>query len=398
MSTRPSYSASIYNNRLRTDTINGAQKAPVIDGTYLIRRSDRKVTSSSETPDFRRRVSQNLHLPENTYLVSHERASFPAGYPHLTLTYLPNGDQSVYTGPLPNGFGPDGYLQPPSQAINSTFTRLRLNALDKIKSMSFNAAQAFAERRQMANLVASSATKIAKAAMAVKRADFKAAKAILGVTQAMKLNSRKGFAGNWLELQYGWLPLLSDIHGAAEHLSRFNNPDLFPPRPVVSNGKLSYSDKVEPYSGAKTDRHSEVSLRVKYWVTVDSSHMRQLTTLGLTNPALLAWELLPYSFVVDWFVPVGKWLGTFDATVGLSFVGGFRQMYLKQDVSLTLASNFTYGDFQYTYDAKGHAEMVTLERVRENSFPSPTFPSFKDPFSVTHVANALALLTQVFKR
>lgn len=398
MSTRPNYNANIYNNRLRTDTINGVQKAPVVDGTYLIRRSNRIVTSSSETPDFRRRVSQKLHLPENEYLVSHERASFPAGYPHLTLIYLPNGDQSVYTGPLPNGFGPGGYLQPPSQAINSTFARLKLNALDKMKSMSFNSAQAFAERRQTANLVASSAIKIAKAVMAVKRADFNAAKAALGVTRALKLNSRKGFAGNWLELQYGWLPLLSDIHGAAEHLARFNNPDLFPLKPIICNAKLSYADKVEPYPGAHVERNSEVSLRVKYWVTVDSNHMRQLTTIGLTNPALLAWELLPFSFVADWFIPVGKWLGTFDATVGLSFVGGFRQMHLEQKVLFTLSSDTTSGDFRYIYDAKGHADMVTLERVRENSFPSPTFPSFKDPFSVTHVANALALLTQVFKR
>jgi hypothetical protein len=35
--------------------------------------------------------------------------------------------------------------------------------------------------------------------------------------------------------------------------------------------------------------------------------------LGLTDPLSVAWELIPYSFVVDWFVPIGTYLDNLNA-------------------------------------------------------------------------------------
>lgn len=36
--------------------------------------------------------------------------------------------------------------------------------------------------------------------------------------------------------------------------------------------------------------------------------------LGFTNPAAVLWEATPFSFVVDWFLPIGDYLKTLDGS------------------------------------------------------------------------------------
>ena len=43
-------------------------------------------------------------------------------------------------------------------------------------------------------------------------------------------------------------------------------------------------------------------------------------------------------------------------------------------------------------------QVVLLDRVKLNAFPTLSFPSFKNPLSLTHASNALALVMSVFKR
>jgi len=47
-----------------------------------------------------------------------------------------------------------------------------------------------------------------------------------------------------------------------------------------------------------------------------------LNRLGLLNPVSLAWELVSWSFVVDWVVPIGPMFQALTAPAGLSFVDG----------------------------------------------------------------------------
>jgi hypothetical protein len=43
-------------------------------------------------------------------------------------------------------------------------------------------------------------------------------------------------------------------------------------------------------------------------------------------------------------------------------------------------------------------ESVALNRTKLTSWPVQSFPQFKNPFSTTHVANALALMRTAFRR
>jgi hypothetical protein len=37
---------------------------------------------------------------------------------------------------------------------------------------------------------------------------------------------------------------------------------------------------------------------------------------------MVAWELVPFSFVLDWFIPIGSYLSQLDASAGMEFLGG----------------------------------------------------------------------------
>lgn len=59
-------------------------------------------------------------------------------------------------------------------------------------------------------------------------------------------------------------------------------------------------------------------LRGKSVFRVDNPFTRSLQEFGFTDPLGIAWECIPFSFVIDWFVPVGNWIQSWQPIVGMS--------------------------------------------------------------------------------
>lgn len=132
----------------------------------------------------------------------------------------------------------------------------------------------------------------------------------------------------WLEANFGWSPLVEDIHAAAEVLGSQPSVEYCtasakdPPRWI---SKLySYVKYDRPTGGPwgllydlKQDQYLEqISIRSGCIVRGVNPNAALLSGLGLTNPAYVAWDAVPFSFVVDWFIPIGSYLKSFDAFVG----------------------------------------------------------------------------------
>lgn len=123
-----------------------------------------------------------------------------------------------------------------------------------------------------------------------------------------------------------------------------------------------------------------------------------LASSGVTNPLLVAWELVPFSFVVDWAIPVGAWLESLDAMLG------YGECYTCT-ATLTRATWIGEGldyikpdGLKRTSDWQESQEVVRVDRSASAGVPLPKHPGFKNPASLGHMANGLALLTQVFGR
>jgi hypothetical protein len=144
---------------------------------------------------------------------------------------------------------------------------------------------------------------------------------------------------------------------------------------------------------------SEQGVYVRLDYKMDNPLLAQAANLGLTNPAALAWELVPFSFVADWFVPVGDYLNCLDAALGYSFLGGSKteRWMHHSKTEAGWRTGAVLNNLKYWRFSGAEKIVKTVVRTVYSSSPLPRHPGFKNPFSATHVANALALLGQVVK-
>jgi len=292
--------------------------------------------------------------------------------------------------------------------IASMRNRAIIRCLNQLKNQNVNYAQAFAERAQTAGLVANAAKKIAAAALDLRRGRFIKAAARFGVVpsgRSIKKFEKQGdqLAQSWLELQYGWKPLLSDVYGATKDLADRDANSANRYRITV---KASIKAKTASHSGMPATGYTgpllaEYGVYTRLDYHVDNPAMADLASTGILNPAVLAWELLPWSFVADWFVPIGSYLNAFDAAVGYAFDGGSSTSNWKYNFTGNIyrtgyhESGTTY---PYWYGLGIRRDTKHVDRIVYSSSPMPRFPGFKNPFSLTHLANSIALLVGTFKK
>lgn len=127
-----------------------------------------------------------------------------------------------------------------------------------------------------------------------------------------------------------------------------------------------------------------------------------LSETGFSDPNLLAWELCPYSFVIDWLLPIGNYLQDKSAFANLEIVHLHKTEFCKE--LITYERRFTSGKVTGGYmnmtDMKSGFIVEKINCVRQvitTGLPELPFPSFKDPTSLTHILNSIALLRQLRK-
>lgn len=203
----------------------------------------------------------------------------------------------------------------------------------------------------------------------------------------------KSLASRWLELQFGWLPLMSDIHAAYKLFGTAMTENM-PMRAVRMIGETHNTETYEGSPIRYTARHEwneTISVKNTVWYYINDSRLAWASSLGLLNPADLYWEKIPFSFVVDWFLPVGNLLQACTNMIGLTFLSGTRtstwegsckRTYLNDDMSLSSVSQ--------TFIGRSYNRGVI------SGWPIPN-PYYKNPFSSTRLADCIALIAQHLK-
>lgn len=282
----------------------------------------------------------------------------------------------------------------------------------KLKNEGVNIATNLGERAQTASLVASTCKRLHDGVVAARRLDPRGIQKALGLTRRQ---IRKGSPFDmWLEAQYGWKPMLQDVHAAVSQLSDREHGD-FPPIVTVKSGRTERDLFYREMSGSSSwgplvetwlkKRHEvEHKCFVRLDFTPDNGMLQTAAQLGLTNPAELAWELLPFSFVADWFIPVGDYLSQLDATLGYAFKGG--SITKKTTMKTRCESVRVVPIGSYPQEITGHAyplgtegRQFTFSRTIYSSAPLPLpWLSLKDKSSGQHAANGIALLASAFTK
>lgn len=375
-----------------------------------------QVRISNSTPGFGRankyKKGTNVDLPMNPFVFARSAYSGAEGNLLSITKNLVNGNFIAYLDDGQWDSNLTGLSIDPDETAdldNSVASKM----LEGLKDQSVNLGVVVGEGRQTIDLFTNTAKRLAGAARDLRRGDLiGAASNFAGVppskakgltfSRNLRKNGPSALSNGWLELQYGWKPLLSDIYGACEHLA---NQLYRPPRFKLSKSKTKVANATVRSVGSHfssdfdTIDSWETSHTIKYVIYYTQEESHSLSSLGLINPLSIAWELVPWSFVADWFLPIGNYLNNLDATHGLHFVKGCKTEFWKASKTRRyVGKSRTEGNTLYETHAtlRETVNQVVCTRTRLTAFPSVPIPSFKNPFSPYHIANASALVQQAF--
>lgn len=117
-----------------------------------------------------------------------------------------------------------------------------------------------------------------------------------------------------LAYRYGVKPLMEDLYNTAQVLSGEFTEVVH----LRKSAKRPWNASSQTWDDSWT---GEESVTLRATVSVSNPNLLLANRLGLINPQVWIWDATPWSFVGDWWFPVGSFLQNFTALVGLSLSG-----------------------------------------------------------------------------
>lgn len=261
--------------------------------------------------------------------------------------------------------------------------------------------EALAESGKTVNHLAHTASSLVKALLAARKGNWAGVAKALG-TSKKKLKSGDSVSSRWLEYSYAWMPLINDIYDTHKVFKE----GLKRPQVIRAMRRLRETYNLEANSTdvrsnrVKVMGNAESSAQcIAHW-RIDDPTINYLEQLGLINPVEIAWALVPFSFVLDWCIPVQNYLEALTATLGMTFIDGCLTHRVVTNCTTTIEDDVQFGNLSngelvssspfYRVSSKG-----VLRRPVVITEP---LLYYKSPFSTNHVISAIALLRQLSKR
>lgn len=282
--------------------------------------------------------------------------------------------------------------------------RIKTELMAKVVGQGLDLGEAFSGLPQAIKLVAERVIQVVSAWNAVRSRNFRKAADVLGLRRRW---TGKHSADVWLEMQYGWLPLLTDIFDASNEVidlfDSSNDKDFFT---VTRRGQaplVMTPDSPSPiqWQSVKQTASATVMVESKIRYTVADDFVAYMSKLRVNNPGYIAWAALPYSFVLDWLVPIGDMLAASGAHIGLNFKGGYQTTVTYGGMAATASGwrqQIAWPLVDSGGSANASAKALYMQRTGFFTFPMPA-PYVKWPFgSFERAASAVSLIATSRKR
>jgi len=349
--------------------------------------------SSAKIPGFHKLKKKGQHLPVNNYDwyridgKSPYSNTFNGARTERQVRGFSTFDAAIQTGSLSTQTGAKTSVQTMSNLISIVQNRL----LEKIRDQDINLAGALGESRETAEFVSSAMVKTAKSYRQLRRGDVSGALRTLTGRNNRNWRDIPGAASNtWLAYSYGLRPLLSDVYGACEALGKRNKPFV-----DVETVRSGMNQRVEAEVHASGQYHNSIAgdivVRGQISFRVSNPLLKVADSVGLINPLSVAWELVPFSFVVDWFVPVGDLIQGIVPPQGVDFVDG----WISCKCTGTARAWTTIPSPHPGWYTTASSSEVRKYRRKLTSIPRYHLVVPDLSLSKTQVASGLALLWQV---
>jgi hypothetical protein len=210
--------------------------------------------------------------------------------------------------------------------------------------------------------------------------------------------TRRTAGSQWLQYQYGLKPLVLDLHGSISELANRAGNSLVLRARATNREEKSITTRDE-WSGTSVRKSTNTS-RVEFRLTFlpQQSALETIARFSSLNPASIAWELLPFSFVADWFWDLGGYLRNLETALAYpgSMQGGYQTVTARVHSSQTWQgtgrpnsvgesmSGYTEG-----WTVKGYKDRALL-----SSMPLPRLPTFSVDLGASRLLSVASLLSQ----
>lgn len=206
--------------------------------------------------------------------------------------------------------------------INKAYSRL----VNEVNGERSQIGVLFAEWRESQGMITKRALGLRNAYRSLRRGDFRKFLKELSVSPKRKHRSKVRNAANeasglWLEYWFGWSPFIGDIYSACLQLSE----------PLPSGIRVQGSAKDTLFSGFDTQPNGRTDFCLNTGVfrtgarfSLVNPNLYLASQMGLINPASVVWELIPFSFLVDWVADIGSFLDSFSDFAGIRIDGPYQ--------------------------------------------------------------------------
>lgn len=278
-----------------------------------------------------------------------------------------------------------------TDCINELYSGLRGNTnlgssvgegyRERIKNRSRDAARIADEARKNAEYAAIARARGRKHVRVTRRSDDRM--------------SSYDIAKAWLAAKYKWLPVLDDIYSVAREATGTMTRKGFDIQ-CSGRGECGFESSnvtisAITFRNVRPDGKANVDCKGRFRFLVNPT-LDQAARLTSLDPLVIAWDLIPYSFVVDWFYDVGGYLRDLE-TKGMynsASKGGF--ITTRTRVNGSISHSGTSSDGTWTGTFRSSVEYKRCSRAVYSSLPNPNKPSFNIGLGSGTLLNAAALL------
>lgn len=286
------------------------------------------------------------------------------------------------------GYGVDSHGD--SRSIEACYNTAYDNFKNKV-SDSAGWAENLAQITKTRKTVVERSVQLANFVSALRRGNIKRAAKVLRTPVPSGVSNRKAVSQNFLEWEYGVKPVISDLQSSMRILlsdpgiRRIKAGAQSPLKPIRVQTKETQSNA---FSTWRESADAEVSWILRADVRVSNPNLFLANQLGIIDVAL-PWKLIPFSFVVDWFVNVEQVLSSVTDFYGLDLINPQRSRLMKGRYDL-MVQRYFLNPPAYGYTRR---QATNVEMIRLLGFSRPTLVvrPFKG-FSVQRGAQAIALV------
>lgn len=284
---------------------------------------------------------------------------------------------------------------------DNDMNNVKTRAMSKFGADEFHTGIFLAEAVETSTYIADKAATLFKMVNAVRKGNVSALRKAFRTLKGKKITARNTsgqLAERWLEYKYAVMPIFNDT---AALINMFNNGidhsrrDELRPWELVTSAFLKKDEHNDVVNNGyyKFKVWHKLSYYCKLWATIDDAELFAKSKIGINSIAEPLWELIPFSFVWDWMMPIGTFLQALTATSGLKFSRGFTRFRVEThgivESIATGGLNDRDGGKHFT------ADITAMARIALPSFPT-VMPYVKNPFSTDHAITALSLFRVLF--